>query len=126
MALPRDETAFFGRESEILEIERRFAAGARLVTIVGLGGMGKTRLAVAAANASSMTRSALFVALGEARTLEAAVREVAAATGVTLKADAQARAALESLAGALGKKGPLLLVLDNTEQLGPAARELAS
>ena len=126
MALPRDETAFFGRESEILEIERRFAAGARLVTIVGLGGMGKTRLAVAAANASSTTRSALFVALGEARTLEAAVREVAAATGVTLKADAQARAALESLAGALGKKGPLLLVLDNTEQLGPAARELAS
>ena len=36
MGLPRDETAFFGRQDEILEIERRFAAGARLVTIVGL------------------------------------------------------------------------------------------
>ena len=75
MRLPRDETAFFGRQSEIADIGRRFDGGARLVTIVGVGGIGKTRLAIAAA---SRRKHAFFVPLGEARSLEAAIPEVSA------------------------------------------------
>jgi len=128
MELPRDETAFFGRQSELADIARRFDGGARLVTVVGLGGVGKTRVAVAAA---ARRKNALFVPLGGARSLEAAIPEVAAVAGVRLKAESQVRAGLGALAAALAKRtsastGGMLLVLDNTEQLGAAARELAS
>ncbi len=123
MALPRDETTFFGRARELEEIARRFDAGARLVTLVGLGGVGKTRLALAAAEKGE---AALFVGLIEARSIEAATREIAAAARVRLKAESKARAAADSLAAGLAKRGRLLLVLDNTEQLGAAARELVS
>ncbi len=127
MGLPRDETAFFGRQSEIAEIERRFDFGARLVTIVGLGGVGKTRLALAIA---ATRKSAIYVALGDARSLEAAVRAVAGAARVTLRAESQARAGLGALAATLSKKAAankgLLLVVDNMEQLGEAAGELVS
>ncbi|HEY8074000.1 MAG TPA: tetratricopeptide repeat protein [Labilithrix sp.] len=46
--IPRDETAFFGRAGELADLEARLAK-ARLVTVVGLGGIGKTRLALEAA-----------------------------------------------------------------------------
>jgi len=127
MGFSRDETAFFGRQSEIREIDRRFDAGARLVTIVGLGGVGKTRLAVATAR---KRRGTLYASLGEARSLEAAVREIAAAARVTLRSESQARAGLAAVAAALSKEAAstkgLLLVLDNLEQLGAAAGEIAS
>jgi predicted ATPase/class 3 adenylate cyclase len=45
--LPAQRTAFVGRETELAELERLIAdARSRLVTIVGPGGMGKTRLAL--------------------------------------------------------------------------------
>lgn len=39
-------TGFVGREPELTEIQSRFAQGDRLVILTGLGGMGKTELAV--------------------------------------------------------------------------------
>ena len=39
-------TGFVGREEELEEISRRFADGDRLVVLTGLGGMGKTELAI--------------------------------------------------------------------------------
>ena len=46
--LPAPTTPFFGRELELAELSRLFADPAtRLVTLVGPGGMGKTRLALA-------------------------------------------------------------------------------
>ena len=48
--LPPQPTVFVGRERELAELERLLGdADVRLVTIVGPGGMGKTRLAIAAA-----------------------------------------------------------------------------
>ena len=47
--LPTRLTSFVGREDDIAEIER-LCAGARLVTLVGAGGVGKTRLAVEVAS----------------------------------------------------------------------------
>lgn len=44
--LPADPTPFVGREAELTSLAALLEGGARLVTITGLGGMGKTRLAV--------------------------------------------------------------------------------
>ena len=44
--LPAERDPFVGREIESQDLERHLAGGARLVTLVGAGGMGKTRLAV--------------------------------------------------------------------------------
>ncbi|HEX6302665.1 MAG TPA: BTAD domain-containing putative transcriptional regulator [Anaerolineales bacterium] len=43
--LPRPLTSFIGREKEIHQVER-LISGARLVTVTGAGGVGKTRLAI--------------------------------------------------------------------------------
>jgi hypothetical protein len=44
--LPMSLTAFVGRERELDELRSLFRAGKRLVTLIGTGGIGKTRLAV--------------------------------------------------------------------------------
>ena len=47
--LPRPASSFVGRDDELLEVLSRFEDGARLVTLTGPGGTGKTRLAIEAA-----------------------------------------------------------------------------
>ena len=49
--LPRPTSSFIGRDRELAEIRDRLAGGARLLTLTGPGGTGKTRLAIEAANA---------------------------------------------------------------------------
>ena len=43
--LPAEATSFVGRRREIAEVRKKLTA-ARLVTLVGPGGVGKTRLAI--------------------------------------------------------------------------------
>ena len=45
-ALPTSMTTFVGRERELDELRSLFREGKRLVTLVGIGGIGKTRLAL--------------------------------------------------------------------------------
>ena len=47
--LPRPASSFVGRDAELEEVVSRLEAGARLVTLTGPGGTGKTRLALEAA-----------------------------------------------------------------------------
>jgi predicted ATPase/DNA-binding SARP family transcriptional activator len=49
--LPKENTAFVGRESDVAGIKRILDGGARLVTILGPGGIGKSRLALETARA---------------------------------------------------------------------------
>ena len=44
--LPMSLTTFVGRERELEELRSLLQAGKRLVTLVGIGGIGKTRLAL--------------------------------------------------------------------------------
>src|SRR5215469_17787232 len=46
--LPAELTSFVGRRNELAEV-KRLLAGSRLVTLTGIGGVGKTRLALRAA-----------------------------------------------------------------------------
>ena len=130
MDLPRDETPFFGRQAEIADVGKRVDGGARLVTIVGLGGMGKTRLSIELA-ASLRPRfekygGVAFATLAQARTLEAAVREVAATVGARVAPESKAAKGVAALGEALAARGKMLLVLDNVEQLGEIARDLVN
>ncbi|TME56968.1 MAG: ATP-binding protein [Chloroflexi bacterium] len=49
--LPADATSFIGRRPELAELRRKLAS-ARLVSLVGPGGVGKTRLAIRIATGS--------------------------------------------------------------------------
>ncbi|MER5436814.1 LuxR C-terminal-related transcriptional regulator [Streptomyces sp. NPDC002588] len=120
--LPATFTSFVGRQAELGEISRLLLT-ARLVTLIGAGGVGKTRLALEAATVSAKTfpHGAWLVDL-------APVREPAAVAGVAATAlgvpDPGARTVLEQLAGYLAERRALI-VLDNCEHLAGACAELA-
>ena len=108
-------TSFIGRTAALAEIGQRFARGVRLVSIVGSPGMGKTRLATryAELHASEYLDGGgvWFVGLTEALSVADVVAAIAKA----------AHLAMPDLGAALSRCGPILLVLDNFEQLGADA-----
>lgn len=114
--LPRAATVFIGRREELRVLGDLLADPAtRLITLLGLGGMGKTRLAIeAAAEAEAHFADGIaFVALAAARDAEQAAQVIAATLKIEL--DQQAGTASQ-LARHLAER-QLLLVLDNAEQL---------
>jgi predicted ATPase len=114
--LPRPVSAFVGREREIVEVVSLVRAGARLVTLTGTGGAGKTRLAIASATelVSEYRNGVFWVAL-------AALRDPSLLTATV----AQTLGARDSLAAHIGER-ELLLLLDNFEQIVEAAPELTA
>jgi predicted ATPase/DNA-binding SARP family transcriptional activator len=113
-ALPRPSTSLFGREAD-LERLTELVAEARLVTLIGPGGVGKTRLAIEAARRleADFADGTTFVALAPL----AQPGELATAIAVALAAQLQeseppAATLRRFLAGR-----HLLLVLDNFEHL---------
>ncbi len=120
--LPQPLTELVGRGEEIDQLIGLLASE-RLVTLVGPGGIGKTRLslAVAGAVAHEYGDGAVFVPLAEATTADHVNSAVAQALHITEVAD-------QDLADLIGEQlaaRELLLVLDNFEQVRPAAVQLA-
>jgi predicted ATPase/DNA-binding CsgD family transcriptional regulator len=118
-ALPVPRTSFIGREREVGLVQalvRR--SDVRLVTLTGPGGIGKTRIAIRAA--SSTPHSAQFVDLADVQQPALVLPTIAAALGVR----PDGRPVLDHLRAVL-RHGDHLLVLDNFEQLLPAASMLA-
>jgi predicted ATPase/DNA-binding SARP family transcriptional activator len=128
--LPRPLTALVGRERELARLRELLDDPAcRLVTLVGPGGIGKTRLAVEVASSRQGRHRdgavfVSFVGTSPTRADEAAdlvVADLARVLGVSL---AVPRDPLELLADHLAGR-ELLLVLDNLEQLRDAAGVVA-
>ncbi|MER6961791.1 LuxR C-terminal-related transcriptional regulator [Streptomyces sp. NPDC000618] len=120
--LPVAFTSFVGRRHHIAEI-RRLLGPARLLTLTGMGGVGKTRLALEAAAASrkAFPGGVWLVDLAPVREPSAVAGAAAAALGVP---DLGATLVLEQLAGYLAERRALI-VLDNCEHLVDACAELA-
>jgi hypothetical protein len=114
--LPRPASSFVGREHELAEVLARIERGARLVTLTGPGGSGKTRLALeAAASLVPEFKAGVFwVGL-------AALRDPALVTETV----AQTLGAKDGLAEHVGER-EMLLLLDNLEQVIEAAPELSA
>jgi predicted ATPase/class 3 adenylate cyclase len=128
--LPLQLTSFVGREHELARLQELLDdPGCRLVTLVGPGGIGKTRLALEIAMARQGRSHGDVVFVSFVGTVPARPEEgvdliianLASAVGVSL---AVPRDPLELLAEQLATHR-LLLVLDNLEQLGSATRVLA-
>ncbi|EID71986.1 protein kinase/ LuxR family transcriptional regulator [Rhodococcus opacus RKJ300 = JCM 13270] len=121
--LPLELTSFVGRRHELTEA-KNLLAGSRLVTLTGIGGLGKTRLAmrIAASVQREYADGVRLVELGELRDGSSLVDAVAAAVGVR---DYSARPLREVLIEHLAVQ-ELLLVLDNCEQVVDAVAELAA
>jgi predicted ATPase/DNA-binding CsgD family transcriptional regulator len=118
---PEEFSSFVGRTSEIGEL-RSLMQVMRAVTLCGVGGIGKTRLALKllAAVAADFPDGAWFVELGEIRQPEHVVAWVAAAAGVH---EEPGRPLLDTLADSLRHRRALL-VLDNCEHLVDACAAL--
>ena len=116
--LPAPPTALIGRQAERAVLRQLLSETNRLVTIVGPGGVGKTRLALQVAHemAERFAQGALFVPLAAVTRAADIPVAVAQALGVTPPG---ARDAAEQLLALLAGRS-LLLLLDNIEQLlGP-------
>jgi predicted ATPase/DNA-binding CsgD family transcriptional regulator len=121
--LPAEATSFVGRRKELDELRRKLGT-ARLISLVGPGGVGKTRLAVRAASdlGRGFRDGAWLVELADVR--DAGL----VGNAVTAALDLRDQTATEPLALLLAnlRDRQLLLVLDNCEHLLGAVASLAA
>jgi predicted ATPase/DNA-binding SARP family transcriptional activator len=123
LRLPAPPTPLIGRQLEIAAVAALLREeGARLVTLTGPGGTGKTRLALAVAEALApeVRDGVVFVDLAAVSDADLLASAIAEALGIPEDEGPPVR----SVAGHLRTKR-LLLVLDNLEQLLPASPVVA-
>jgi predicted ATPase/class 3 adenylate cyclase len=121
--LPLQATSFVGRAAELAELRSLVSGGSRLVTIVGPGGIGKSRLAlqVAAEAVDGAGDGVWLVELAPVADPELVARTVAA---VLQFREEPGRPMLDTLVDVVGDRY-LLVVLDNAEHVLGAAAKLA-
>jgi len=106
--LPEPLSSFVGRQDEVANV-RRLLADHRLVTLVGPGGVGKTRLALAAASSTTRFRRVRLVDLSPLTEGSRVAGEIAAAVDAAGREPKAVMAALSAQA--------TLLLFDNCEHL---------
>lgn len=121
-SIPAPFGPLIGRETELQALEELIdAPNVRIVTVVGTGGVGKSRLAIAVAEAVAATgREVAFVMLEMLTTPAEVVPAIARVLGVR---DAGERPLEEAVIAALADRDSLI-VIDNMEQVIDAAATL--
>jgi predicted ATPase/DNA-binding winged helix-turn-helix (wHTH) protein len=122
--LPEPQTPFIGREREIDELCRAVASGSRLVSLLGPGGIGKTRLALEVARrlANRFPDGVAFVSLESVETAPALARAVLST--LSTREVGPSEEVITALVERLRDR-EMLVVCDNTEQIADA-REVLS
>jgi predicted ATPase/DNA-binding CsgD family transcriptional regulator len=115
-------TSFVGREAELAEVSHLLSS-TRLVTLVGAGGIGKTRLAVEVASgiAAGQGTEVALVDLAPLRDATLVPQAVASAVGIHLAGGSP----LDNLIAGLRPRH-LLMILDNCEHVVGACAELVA
>ncbi|WP_328608328.1 winged helix-turn-helix domain-containing protein [Amycolatopsis sp. NBC_00345] len=123
--LPAPRTRLIGRDREVTEsVERLTTGGARLLTLTGPGGVGKTRLAleISARLASCFTNGVVLVLLAPLSDPDLVLSTIASSLGIQ---DMGGRPLRETLQVCLRTRHTLIL-LDNMEHVLDAAPEIGS
>lgn len=120
--LPQQMTSFIGRERELGEV-RKLLAETRLLTLLGAGGLGKSRLSLqlAADAMDSFPDGVWFVELAPLDDARLVPQAVASVLGVK---EETGQSMLDALAKQVSDR-TLLLILDNCEHLTHACADLA-
>ncbi|MEO8345752.1 MAG: tetratricopeptide repeat protein [Betaproteobacteria bacterium] len=114
-SVPAERDSFVGRHEPLLELARKIQNGARLVSVLGIGGTGKTRLVTRFAWTwlGDFPGGVWFCDLSQARTVDGIVFAVAQGLDVPLgRTDP-----VVQLAYAIAGRGKCLVILDNFEQV---------
>lgn len=111
--LPEEIDRFFGRRHDVSALAATIASGARLITILGTAGMGKTRLAIhyGWGSLSEWPGGSWFCDLTDASSSEGVAAAVSRGLGVPLGSGD----VFDQLGHALGARGRCLIILDNVE-----------
>jgi predicted ATPase/DNA-binding winged helix-turn-helix (wHTH) protein len=125
--LPAPRTGFVGRDKEVATVRGLLLRqDARLITVTGPGGIGKTRLAVQVASGlvEHFSGGTSFVSLSSLSDPGLLISEIVQTMGIR---EAAGKSALETLKGYLqdSSREPTLLLLDNFEHLIQAAPVVA-
>jgi predicted ATPase len=120
--LPSPLDRFVGRTGELQGIRERLQQ-TRMLTLMGTGGTGKTRLALQAGNElrDDYDDRIYFADLAASRDVDSVLSVIARAVGLREESD---RPLLEELKAQVGNQ-KMLLILDNFEQVTPAAPAVA-
>lgn len=121
--LPIPVTRFVGRRSELVQLRRQLQE-CRLLTLTGVGGVGKTRLAVEAAHAvrRAFPGGVWLVDLAAVPDSGQVAQAVVSVLGVV---DRSTRRPLDKVVDFFGER-PTLLVLDNCEHVADGCAELVA
>ncbi|MFC0112532.1 ATP-binding protein [Kibdelosporangium aridum] len=120
--LPAETTSFVDRKRELADARTLLTEGG-VVTLIGVGGVGKTRLALRIADAlhQRFPDGVYLVELGSLSSADLVPRAVAAVFGMVDAAEDATGALIECVRGK-----HLLLVMDSCEHVTPACAELLS
>jgi predicted ATPase/class 3 adenylate cyclase/Tfp pilus assembly protein PilF len=119
--VPAERDSFVGRHEPLLTLARKFEGGARLVSVLGMGGTGKTRLATRFAWTwlGEFPGGVYFCDLSQSRSADAIHLAVAQGLGLRLDKTDPALQIGQALAG----RERCLVILDNFEQVTRYAEE---
>ncbi len=113
--LRAERDVFVGRRDGLDELAQRLRSGARLVSVLGIGGLGKTRLVTRFAWSAlgEYAGGTWFCDLAQARSIEGIAHAVAQALDVPLGRED----AITQLGHSIAGRGKCLVILDNFEQV---------